>query len=189
MPRLPTLLPSQMTSAQLAVHDAIINGPRGTVHGRGIGLTGPFNAWIRSPELADHAQRLGAFLRFNSQFPARLSELAIILVGKHWRASFEFAAHAPLALAAGLSADIIEAIRTGAAPSFANDDERIVHTFTTQLLQNNRVTDVAYDAALRAFGEMAVVELVSIIGYYCLVSLTLNAFVVPLREGMVDPFA
>ena len=196
MSRLPMLTPDvMMNNAQRAVADAIMSGPRSQVHGRGTGsgtgsgLLGPFNAWIRSPEIADHAQQLGAFLRFHTQLPTRLSELAIIVVGRHMRAAFEFTAHAPLAIQGGLGADIVDAIRIGATPEFINADERVVHSFAKELLERHRVSDTTYQAALTLFGEQAVVELVALLGYYSLVSLTLNAFEVPLRAGMTDPFA
>ncbi|MEE9255039.1 MAG: carboxymuconolactone decarboxylase family protein, partial [Pseudomonadales bacterium] len=116
MTRIETLLPEQMTDEQLKVYDAIRSGPRGRVHGDRIGLTGPFNAWIRAPGFADLAQQLGAHLRFETSLSPRLSELAIIVVGRHMRASFEFAAHAVLAVQGGISAEVVEAIRTGAEP-------------------------------------------------------------------------
>lgn len=189
MSRLDVIPPDAMTDAQRAVHDEIVNGPRGAVHGRSIGLSGPFNAWIRSPQLADHAQKLGAFLRFGTRLPARLSELAIIIVGRHMNASFEFAAHAPMAVRGGLDPAIVEAIRTGATPSFSANDEAAVHAFATSLVRTHTVDDATYAQALALFGEEGLVELVAIVGYYGLVSLTLNTFRVPLREDMVDPFA
>ena len=189
MSRLAMLTTDTMTDAQRTVHDAIMSGPRGRVHGRGTGLLGPFNAWIRSPSIAGHAQQLGAFLRFGTQLPTRLSELAIIMVGRHMRAAFEFAAHAPLAIQGGLSEDVVDAIRKGETPSFTKQDERTVHSFAKELLEQHRVSNATYQSALELLGEQAVVELVALVGYYSLVSLTLNAFEVPLREGMQDPFA
>ena len=189
MSRLTMLTTDTMTERQRAVQEAIMSGPRGQVHGRSTGLLGPFNAWMRNPELADRAQGLGALLRFATQLPPRLTELAIIMVGRHMKAAFEFAAHAPLALQAGLAAEVIEAIRTGAPPQFAQQDERVVHALAAELLATHRVSAATYDAALALFGEVALVELVAVVGYYSLVSLTLNAFEVPLREGMADPFS
>jgi 4-carboxymuconolactone decarboxylase len=189
MSRLDVIHPEAMSDAQRRVHDEIVQGPRGTVHGRGIGLSGPFNAWIRSPTLADHAQRLGAFLRFGTALPARLTELAIIVVGRHMNASFEFAAHAPLAIRAGLDPAIVEAIRTRAAPSFAAADEAAVYELAMALVNRHDVDDVTFARARDIVGEAGLVELVAIVGYYGMVSLTLNTFRVPLREDMVDPFA
>lgn len=189
MSRLDVIQPEAMTDAQRRVHDEIVQGPRGTVHGRSIGLSGPFNAWIRSPVLADHAQRLGAFLRFGTALPARLTELAIIVVGRHMNARFEFAAHAPLAIRAGLDPAIVEAIRTRTPPRFAAADEAAVYDLAMALVNRHDVDDATYARAHATVGEAGLVELVAIVGYYGMVSLTLNTFRVPLRDDMVDPFA
>ena len=188
MSRLAVIDPDNMSAEQRRVYTDIVSGPRAAIHGRSIGLSGPFNAWIRSPELADHAQQLGSFLRFRSQLPARLSELAIIVVGRHMDAAFEFAAHAPLALQSGLSEQIVDAIRTAQMPHFTAADEAAVYAFALMLVHTHQVDDDTYTRALDLLGEAAVVELVAIVGYYSLVSLTLNAFRVPLREGMANPF-
>ena len=189
MSRLDVIEPDNMSAAQRRVYTDIVSGPRGAIHGRSIGLSGPFNAWMRSPELADHAQQLGSFLRFHSQLPARLSELAIIVVGRHMNAAFEFAAHSPLAIKGGVSEQIVAAIRTQQLPHFEAADEAAVYAFTVALMHTHQVDDATYAQALELLGEVGLVELVAIVGYYSLVSLTLNTFRVPLREGMSDPFA
>jgi 4-carboxymuconolactone decarboxylase len=186
--RINTLLPDAMTEEQRKVYDAIRSGPRGRVHGDRIGLTGPFNAWIRAPGFADLAQQLGAHLRFGTSLPARLSELAIIVVGRYMRASFEFAAHAPLAVQAGLSSEAVEAIRTGAQPALEAEDEAAVYAFSRELVEEHDVADATYARLEAALGEQGVVEVIGLLGYYTMVSMTLNVFQVPLREGMEDPF-
>ncbi len=188
MARIETLLPEAMTTEQLEVYEAIRAGPRGRVHGDRIGLTGPFNAWIRAPGFGNLAQRLGAHLRFETSLPARLAELAIITVGRHMRASFEFAAHAPLAIQGGLSADAVEAIRIGETPQFEAEDEAAVYAFSRELLDEHRVSDRAHDRLKTCIDEQGVVEVIGLLGYYTMVSMTLNVFQVPLRDGMEDPF-
>jgi len=102
--RIPDWKLENLTPAQRKVHDAIIAGPRGRVEG-------PLRVWIMSPELAERAQELGAFCRYGTSLPPRLSELAILTTGAFWQAGFEWHAHAPIALKAGVSADALEAIR------------------------------------------------------------------------------
>lgn len=189
MTRIETLMPEGMTAEQLEVYEAIRSGPRGRLHGERIGLTGPFNAWIRAPGFGNLAQRLGAHLRFETTLPARLAELAIITVGRHMRASFEFAAHAPLAIQGGLSADAVEAIRIGGSPQFEAEDEAAVYAFSRELLDEHRVSDAAYDRLRACVDEQGIVEVIGLLGYYTMVSMTLNVFEVQLREGMEDPFA
>ncbi len=109
MPRLPELDPAKFSPEQKKVHDAILAGPRGKV-------VGPLKVWLNNPGLAEHAQALGAYARFGSSLPPRLSELAICVTGAFWKANYEWYAHAPLAIKAGIDPAAIEAIRTGATP-------------------------------------------------------------------------
>ena len=180
MARLAPLDLDNLTPEQKTVADAIRNGPRG-------GLRGPFEAWLRSPGLADVAQQLGAYCRFGSSLPGDINELAILLTGKHWKAQFEFWAHARLALQAGLAPEIIEAIRTGAEPPFTRDIERVVHAVVTEYFATRRVSDATYQRALAVIGERGLVDLIGVVGYYGLVSMTLNIFEVELPAGEKDP--
>jgi 4-carboxymuconolactone decarboxylase len=180
--RLPHLDLTALSPAQQRVYDAITAGPRGRVQG-------PLKVWLQSPELADKAQALGAFCRFGTLLPARLSELAILVMGAHWQAGFEWAAHAPIALKAGLDAAAIEAIRKGETPVLADAPGRVVHAFASELLSRRRVSDQTYAQAVAVLGQQTVVELVGILGYYTLISMTIVAFDVPLPDGAADPFA
>jgi len=181
MPRIPDLVLDALSPEQRRVHDAIVSGPRGRV-------VGPLRVWLESPQLADHAQALGAFCRFGTSLPRRLSELAIITTGAFWRASFEWHAHAPMAIEAGIDAAAVEAIRTGKTPHFSRADEAAVHGFARELIETRRVSEATFRRAVEELGLKAVVELVGILGYYSLVSLTLNAFEVPVPAGASDPF-
>ena len=176
MPRLqpPTL--EQMTPEQRAVHDDIVSGPRGK-------LQGPLAVWLTSPELADKAQRLGRFCRFETSLPPQLSELAILVTGRFWGAEFEWWAHKRIGLEAGLDPQLVEAVRQRRVPEFAGDDQRIVYDVATQLHRDHRISDRTYSEAVELLGETGVVDLVGILGYYTLISMTLNAFQVPLPAG------
>jgi 4-carboxymuconolactone decarboxylase len=180
-PRLPELDETTLDPEQRRVHDAILSGPRGIVEG-------PLRVWLLSPDLADKAQALGAFCRYGTRLPPRLSELAILVTGAHWRAGFEWAVHAPIALKAGVSPAAAEAIRTGAAPSFAEAADGAVYRFARELTETRFVSDATYAQAVAALGVEGVVELVGILGYYTLISMTINAFNVPLPPGAAEPF-
>lgn len=182
MSRLPDLPLEALSPAQRQVHDAILAGPRGVVEG-------PLKVWLRSAELASRAQELGAFCRYHTGLPKRLSELAILITGAHWKAGFEWFVHVPAALAAGLDPAAVEAIRGGRRPAFAQPDEAALYDFTRELLETRRVDDATYARAVEALGETGVVELVGILGYYALISMTIAAFQVPLPAGEPDPFA
>ncbi len=166
----------QMTPEQRAVHDDIVSGPRGR-------LQGPLAVWLTSPELADKAQRLGQFCRFETSLPPQLSELAILVTGRFWGAEFEWWAHKRIGLEAGLDPQLVEAVRQRRVPEFAGDDQRIVYDVATQLHRDHRISDQTYSEAVVLLGETGVVELVGILGYYTLISMTLNAFQVPLPAG------
>jgi len=182
MARVPDLDVERMSAEQRRVYDAIASGPRGAVQG-------PLRVWLQSAEFADRAQALGAFCRFGTSMPPRLSELAILVTGAFWRARFEWFAHAPIAIEAGLEAAVVEAVRTGKTPNFSRKDEAAVHAFARELTEGRKVSDATYACAVDALGAKAVVELVGILGYYTLISMTLNAFEVPLPPGEADPFA
>ncbi|OAI41040.1 4-carboxymuconolactone decarboxylase [bacterium SCGC AG-212-C10] len=182
MARLTPLALEDMTPEQRKVADEIVSGPRG-------GMRGPFEAWLRSPGLADVAQKLGAYCRFESSLPPDLSELAILLTGKHWKAQFEFWAHARLAKSVGLAPEIIEAVRLGTPPPFTRDEERVIYDFVTTHFRENRVSDELFQRAVAAFGERGVVDLIGLVGYYGLVSFTLNVFEVPVPEGQTEPLS
>jgi 4-carboxymuconolactone decarboxylase len=182
MPKRPPLLDETgLTSEQQAVFDRIRSGPRGVVEG-------PLRVWIQSPAFAERAQALGAFCRYGSRLPPRLSELAILIVGAHWRSGFEWHAHAPIAARAGVSALAIEAIRAGQTPELAQKDEQAVYAFSAELLNTKQVSDSTYAMAAALLGVEATVELVGILGYYTIISMTINAFRVTVPEGAHEPF-
>jgi 4-carboxymuconolactone decarboxylase len=180
MPRIPLPGPEEMTPAQRRVHDAIISGPRGT-------LIGPLRAAIHNPELAERWSALGEILRFRTSLPKRLSELAILVTGRRWTSQVEWWVHARAAADAGLDAAIIAAIREGAVPDFDDAKEALVYRFACALQQNGQVPRDIYDDAVRQFGVAGVVELTALIGYYTMVSMTLNAHEIPLPEGVAAP--
>ncbi|MBY5926205.1 MULTISPECIES: carboxymuconolactone decarboxylase family protein [Halomonas] len=172
--RLPELTDASMTDEQRRVLSDILSGPRGN-------LDGPFLAWVHSPELADNAQRLGAFCRYGTRLPLRLTELAILATAAWWKSQAEWQIHAPIALEAGLSPAVVEALREGRQPPFEDPQEALVHRLAYQLYDTRRVDESTYREAVDAFGEEAVVELVGVLGYYALVAMTLNVFEV--RRG------
>ena len=175
-PRFPQLKPQAMTAEQRQVADAIASGPRG-------GLRGPFQAWLRSPELADRLQRVGEYLRFSSNVPPRLNELAILITARAWDAQFEWWAHRRLALEAGLDAAIADDIAAGRRPARLADDEAAIYDFCIELRTTRRVSDVTLERALDLLGEAGVIDLIGVSGYYDVVSMTLNVAEVPIPDG------
>jgi 4-carboxymuconolactone decarboxylase len=163
----------EMTPDQRRMAENLLSGPRK-------GMRGPFSALLYSPEIGDCAQQLGAKVRFHNSLPEKLKELAILLVGRFWTAQFEWYAHRRLALEAGLDAAITDAIADGKRPAKMSDDEAAIYTFCTELLDAREVSDAAFAGVKDRFGERGVVDLICTMGYYGLVSMTLNVNRYPL---------
>ncbi|WP_198958927.1 carboxymuconolactone decarboxylase family protein [Candidimonas nitroreducens] len=168
-PRLQPPAPEQMNEHQRRVHQAIVSGPRGQVRG-------PLAIWLHRPGLAEQAQALGRYCRYDSSLPPRLSELAILTVAACWRAEFEWWAHEPIALQAGISKEAVGALAAGDVPPLRQADERMVYEFVHTLIEQRSVPQPLYESALQTLGRDAVVDLVGLAGYYTLVSMTLNVF-------------
>ena len=183
MSRLPAITREALTDEQRAVLENIESGPRGNM-----GLVGPFGVYVRVPAVGNAVQNLGAAVRFGTELSENAKEVAICTVGAFFQSKFEFAAHSSLAAKAGVSAEVIEAIRTGATPTFDKDEEAAAHEVARTLLTEHRLDDDTYERAIVVLGEQQMIELVVTVGYYCTVSFTLNAFQIPIRDDMTDPF-
>lgn len=176
MSRLPDLPYERMSDEQKRIHDEIAAGPRGAVFG-------PFKVWLHAPELADRAQKLGAYARYHSSLPPHLSELAILVTGAIWQADFEWYAHLGPARAAGIPEAVIEAIRLGETPPLEDAQSQAVYAVARAMHQDRRLSAALYDQAKAALGERGLVDLIGILGYYTLIAMTLNAFEVETPDG------
>ena len=176
MSRLPLPPHDQMTEAQRAVHDAIVDGPRGKIQG-------PFPVWLRCPEMANRAQKLGQYFRFETSLPRDLAEIAICVTGAHYKAEFEWWAHSQFARDEGVAEEVLEAIRTGQVPVFKDAKSEAVYQTARALNERHRLSDDEYANAVQVLGEEGLVEVIGLCGYYALVSLTLNAYEVSPPDG------
>jgi 4-carboxymuconolactone decarboxylase len=181
--RLRSVHRGDLDAAGQALWDDVVATRGAGVIDVGGGLTGPFNPWVHAPAVGAPAAALGAGVRYATTIVPRLLELAIITVAAHWRAEYEWWAHARLARAAGVPDGVVDAIGGGEPPLFALDDERTVYSFASEMVATGRTGPETYQAALALLGDAGVVELVALCGYYSLVSFTLNAFEVDLPEG------
>jgi 4-carboxymuconolactone decarboxylase len=171
-PRLAPLEEARMNQPQRALLEALRSGPRG----KGIAVRGPFAAWLHAPEYGLLAQALGAHCRYNTALPPRLSEFAILCTARKWRAQYEWFAHEPMAARAGVNAKTIADLRAGREPKSAPKDERAIYAFVQEIYKTRRVSDRTYKRVHDFVGDAAMVELVGILGYYTLISMTLNVF-------------
>jgi 4-carboxymuconolactone decarboxylase len=144
---------------------------------------GPFGIWLRLPPIAAAANQLGQTLRRDGKLNRRLFELAVLLVVRHWGAQYAWTVHEPAARAAGLSDDVIVAIRERRTPRFAKADEQLIHDVVSELIETKVVSNATYQRALDALGLDLVIELITSTGFYTMVAMTLNAFDVATPDG------
>lgn len=167
----------EMTPQQKTMIDHLLAGER-----KG-STEGPFNVFLRSPEMGDVAQQLGAQIRFHTSLPRKLNELAIIVTARYWGAQFEWTAHRKNAAQAGLGAAIIDAIANGKHPTGMQPDEEAVYNFCHELLNTKQVSDATFKTTVGLIGERGAVDLIGAMGYYSLVSMALNVDRYPLADG------
>ncbi|MBI3369582.1 MAG: carboxymuconolactone decarboxylase family protein [Burkholderiales bacterium] len=172
--RLPMPAPDALSPAQRSAAQVLIDGPRKAVYG-------PFVPLLRQPVLLDRVAQLGETLRFHGSLPANVRELVTCAVACHVGNQFEWVMHQPLALAAGVDAGALEALRVGARPTGLADDEQRALDLCQELLTRHGVADATYAAALARFGEAGVVELGTLIGYFAMVSWLMNLARTPSR--------
>jgi 4-carboxymuconolactone decarboxylase len=177
--RFPILQPDQMDAEQKKLLDALLAGPRGGGNSSPEAAQkmlggGPFNVWMRSPDLGNRLQNVGEYIRYRTSLPLRLNEFAILITAREWTSQYEWYAHYPLALKAGLDAKVADALALGKRPSGMSDDEAAVYEFCIQLHRTRNVDDSTFKRALALFGEQGVVDLIGVSGYYTAVSMTLN---------------
>ena len=174
--RMAKIPPENMTEAQRTAAAELAAGPRGEVRG-------PFNVLLRSPELLSPLQKVGEYLRFRCQLDRRIAEMATLIAARHWTQLYEWQAHHPLALKAGLKAEIAQAIADGRRPTDMAKDEEVVYDLLTEALQNKSVSDATYERGIGQFGEQNLVDLLAIAGYYAMLAMMLNVARTPLPEG------
>lgn len=179
MPRLEMPSEAAMTPEQSAVCAEVVAGRRGKV-------PAPMIAWLRNPEFARRGQLLGELLRYQTTLEPHLTELAILICGRYWTSHHEWTAHKAMALKAGLDPQVIAAIASRSEPTHCDERQRAVYDVSSTLLSSSRVPAELYARGVAQLGERGMVELVGVLGYYCLVSLTLNTFELGL-PGSVAP--
>jgi len=181
----------QLTPEQQALTTAIKSGPRAKLASSGASkpgpLGGPFNVWLRSPGIGNLVQQLGEEIRFRSSIAGKLNELAILVTARHWTSQYEWFAHHKLALEGGLDPKIAEDIAQGKRPNGMDADETLVYEFSIALHETQGVSDALYAKAVARFGERGVVDIITVNGFYSLVSMCLNVDGTPLPEGTPLP--
>ena len=180
--RLKLLSPSEMNAAQKETYDESIAGKRGSP-------PAPMMAWLNSPEMARHATRLGEVLRFDTMFPPKLSEIAILVTARHWTAHYEWYAHKRLALKGGMDPKLIEDIRVRRTPHFDDPKAKMIYDVAKALHEGHGLPRALYDEAVEVLSLRGVVEVIGLCGYYTMVSMTLNTFEFEVPGGELSELA
>jgi len=155
------------------------------------GPAAPRVAVIACGALAGHLRQaiIGGFLRFDTLFPAKLSEIAILVTARHWTSHYEWYAHKRLALKGGLDPKIIDDIRDRRTPRFDDPKGQMIYDVARSLHEGHGLTKTLYDEAVKVLTVRGLVEIIGLCGYYTMVSMTLNTFEFELPEGHVSELA
>lgn len=193
MSRILPLLPEEMSAEQRAMYDDIVNGPRSQgrrspfINDEGR-LQGPFGMWNVAPNVGDAVQNVGVAVRYNTSLNDRLREIGILAVGAAFQANYEWYAHAPLAVKAGVAEAQLATLKAGDMPDGLGEDEQLAVQLARELVFDRTASEATMTAVIACLGEPATVELVVLIGYYSLLCMTLNAFDVEVPAGAEKPF-
>jgi 4-carboxymuconolactone decarboxylase len=174
---------SELDDAGQDLYDALVESRGDQIVGADGALLGPFNAWVQAPRIGTRLAALGSSLRYEMSLDRRLIELAIITVGSHFKAEFEWYAHSAMARHHGVAEDVIASLAAGAKPTFQDETQRVVHQVASELVTTGFLSEATHASAQSQLGDVPLVELVTLCGYYTLVSFTLNAFDVALPQG------
>ena len=176
MSRLPNLKYGDMSQDQKDLHDEILSGPRTQI-------VGPMHTWFLNPSYGALIEKVGAFCRYETSIKPRLSELAIIIVARHWNANVEWFAHSEIAIKSGILQETVEAIELNKRPDFKKEDEALIFDITKSILDTKGLTDELFKRAEDTIGKTSLLDLTAIIGYYCNIAIQLNVFEIPSDDG------
>jgi 4-carboxymuconolactone decarboxylase len=180
-PRFPPLTVDQLTDRQRPLADQILKVSS-------VGLGGPYNPLLRSPVLGQRMFDLLHYLRWETSVPLKLNEFAILIIGRQWRSQVEWFAHAPLAIKAGLSPDIVADLKAGKRPSDMPPEEAAVYDFVTELTTNHAVSDETFARTKKLLGEQQVVDLTTLAGTYVSIAMLLAMSEESVPAGKELPF-
>ncbi len=186
MDRLTQRTRSALNAAGQELYDSLVDSRGSQIADAEGALLGPFNAWVQAPRVGARLAALGSALRYDMALDRKLIELAVITVGAHFRAEFEWYAHSTMARHHGVPEAVISSIGAGEEPEFSDDTQRLVHKVASEIVETGRLSEVTHRDARARIGDVQLVELVTLCGYYTLVSFTLNAFCVSLPPGVAS---
>jgi 4-carboxymuconolactone decarboxylase len=178
--RLPQITRDELNLAQRALADEILKVSS-------VGLGGPYNALLRSPELGKRMFALLDYLRFNTSVPRRLNEFAILIQARLWTSQVEWLAHYPIALKEGVDARTLADLKAGRRPASMKADEAAVYDLCMEVSTTHKVTDATYARAAKVLNEQQLVDLLTLSGTYATLAMVMNGFEQELPAGAQAP--
>jgi 4-carboxymuconolactone decarboxylase len=176
--RLPMVSADKMTEDQKKAAQLFVSE-----RGEPVTNFGPYVPIMRSPEIAMRARLLGDYLRFHSAISSKLREFTIMLSARQFTQQYEWNYHYPLALKAGVSADVLAAVANGARPTGMSSDEETVYDFLSELHRNQSVSDAVYAKTFSLLGDKGLIDLVCLDGYFMMIAEVANVDRLPLPKG------
>ena len=192
-PRFTPLTLDRMTDAQKRAAEQLLasasraDGPGGRYMVSSGEFPGPYGFLLRSPELAMRWRHLAEYIRFETSVPPRLNELAILIQARFWTAQFEWWAHYPLALRAGLAQSVADDLKVGQRPAGMQPDEEAVYEFCIELMRDHRIDDATFAKLQAQLTEEQIADLVAVTGFYATVSMILNTVEAAIPTGEDPP--
>lgn len=185
--RLPILDPKDLSQEQKPLYDDMRTGIKdhfkGFVNMRDDGaLLGPWNPWLREPRFGKPVWELVKAIASNPLLPPNVREVAILVTGSHFHSGYELYAHVLVAEQRGLPDDKLATIVAGQRPVDLTKQEAVAYDMASALVSGGVLPDLTWRAAVKEFGEHGAAELSYLVGVYCMVSVTLNTFDVPVPE-------
>ncbi|MGZ5040421.1 MAG: carboxymuconolactone decarboxylase family protein [Usitatibacter sp.] len=180
-PRFPLLTVEELDEKQKPLAEQIMKVSS-------VGIGGPYNPLLRSPVLGQRVFDLLHYLRWNTSVPLHLNEFAILVIGRQWRSQVEWLAHAPIAIKAGLSPQIVAELKTGRRPAAMKPEEAAVYDFVTELTTTHEVSDAVFARAKAAFSDQQIVDLTAVAGTYVMIAMQLAMAEQGVPPGKEPPF-
>jgi len=177
--RLPLPKREDLDEAGKRVYDTVADPKGGTI----VGLRGPGGIQLYSPQYAEHARPLNRFLRYQSGLGERVRELAILVTAREFNSRFEWAAHEPEALRAGVAAAIIDVIKHRKSTAGLDEADAVIIDFGREAFGAKSVSSATFARALEQFGPERLVNLVGLMGNYAGTAILLATFDMQLRPG------
>jgi len=168
--RYPELRPDQLSAAQKAYVESLQKPPRNNTTAL---KNPPFRVFMRSPDLAPKLEALSDYVRWGTGQPPRLTELAIMITARQWSSQWIWRGHYRAAVKDGLDPSVGADIAAGRRPTKMKEDETILYNYATEMYRDKAVSDATFAAAVKAFGEKGLIDLVATMGYYDTVAMTL----------------